>query len=229
MKNILVLGAVAVLSPSAFAFVDILTTEHADLGIAYEGGEWDLHVHDEDGDRELEAADTLMYIGPDGKTSRPAGSDWDFFGNSAGEDLWILPQTQDTNLVFLGIAGEEIDAGVFDGNVVNLFLSAVRGPGEFSLYTTDSFGDPTVFMSSADGIGAGDMVPVPVGGHAHFNWAFTGQGLYEVDMFAQGTISGQTITSDVTTYHFGAEAVPEPATMTLLGLGALAALRRKKK
>lgn len=228
-KTLIAFGAAALVSPS-WAFTTILTNEHADIGIGYEDGMWDLHIHDEDNDVELEADETLIYIGSAGKTVRWAGSQWDFLGNNAGDDLWILPQTQNPQLVFLGIAGEEIDPGVFEGNVVHLFLSAVRGPGEFSVYSSDPGGNPTVRMASSDGITGDDFIPIPVGGHAHFNFALTAQGVYEIDLFAQGTINGQTVTSDVQTYYFGAEAVPEPTTMALLGLGAAAlAARRKRK
>jgi hypothetical protein len=231
-RNLLMVALASMVAGQAFGFSTILTTEHADIGVGYEGGVWDLHLHDEDNDVELEADETLVFVGPDARVAQPGSSTWNFLGAGAGNDVWILPQTQNNNLVFLGVAGEEIEPNVFDGNAVNLFLSAVRpgsGTGHFSIYSTDSFGSPTVRMSTFDGISAADVLPVPVGGHAHYNYAFTGTGIWEVDLFAQGFINGQAVTSDVQTYYFGVEAVPEPATMTVLAAAGLAAFLRKQR
>ncbi len=41
-------------------------------------------------------------------------------------------------------------------------------------------------MNSADGISAADHVAVPVGGHAHYNWGFTTNGVHEVVLQAFG-------------------------------------------
>lgn len=231
-RNLLMVALASMVAGQAFGFSTILTTEHADIGVGYEGGVWDLHLHDEDNDVELEADETLVFVGPDARVAQPVGTTWNFLGAGAGNDVWILPQSQNNNLVFLGVAGEEIEAGVFDGNAVNLFLSAVRpgsGTGHFSIYNTDLFGSPTVRMSTFDGISAADVLPVPVGGHAHYNFAFTGTGIWEVDLFAQGLIGGDLVTSDVQTYYFGVEAVPEPATMTVLAAAGLAAFLRKQR
>src|SRR5262245_8350609 len=70
----------------------VLTNEHADVGSGYEEGSWDLHVHDESNGAEYEPNEALLFIGPAGKTSRPAGASWEFLGNEAGADLWVLPQ-----------------------------------------------------------------------------------------------------------------------------------------
>lgn len=226
--KILAIVALGTLSAHAFSFDFIFTEEHVDIGIAYENGAWDLHVHDEDNDVEWEPDDALFYVGANGKAARPSGSQWDFLGTSAGSDVWIIPQTQATNLPFLGIAGEEIDFGIFDNNQVQLFLRDVRGNGDFAIYNTDSFGTPQVRFSSANGFDNTDVINVPVGGHAHYNFAFTSTGLYEVDLEAVGFINGVQ-TNSLATYHFGVEAVPEPATMTVLGLGALAVLRKRKQ
>jgi hypothetical protein len=231
-KRMMMLVALGAVSAQSFGFSTILTTEHVDIGVGYEGGDWDLHLHDEDNQVELEADDTLVYVGSEAKTTQPGSSTWSFLGAGAGNDVWILPQTQNNNLVFLGVAGEEIEAGVFDGNVVNLFLSAVRpgsGTGHFSIYSVDSFGAPTVRMASSDGITSADVLPVPVGGHAHYNFAFTGTGIWEVDLFAQGSIGGNLVTSDVQTYYFGVEAVPEPATMSVLAVAGLAAMLKRRR
>lgn len=209
----------------------VVETGHFDFGIEYSPTKgWDLHVHDEDNDIEYEADEILFYGGANTVLSRPGGSQWDFVGVGAGENFWVLPQGFDPNKVYLGIAAEEIDSGVFQNDVVTLALAAVRGPGEFSLYQVDGVGNPIVYMATSNGIDANDKVVVPVGGHGHFNWAFTQTGLYEIDFFAFGTLADGTYSeSDVVTYYFGVEAVPEPATLLALGAGASALLLRRRK
>ncbi len=65
-------------------------------------------------------------------------------------------------------------------------MTAVRGSGVdrggfFSMYQTDAFGTPTFQYTSADGIGNNDVQsPIPLPAHAHYNWAFTKPGEYQV-------------------------------------------------
>lgn len=224
--GVLVLGVFALVSPAAQAFTTVLDVDHADLGIGYENGVWDLHVHDDLG--EYEASETLLVAKAASQTSRPAGSQWDFIGAAAGAPIWVLPQVENTNLLFLGIAAEEVSSGIFAGELLNVDLVAVRGAGHFSLFQADTFGNPVVSWTSANGLSSSDTVQVGVGGHAHYNWVFTAPGRYELDVVARGTlVTGGTTSSPVTTYHF--EVVPEPATMGVLALAGLALARRKRK
>ena len=85
----------------------------------------------------------------------------------AGDRSCVLPQDEREGVLYLGIAGDEIPAGAFNNEAVDLNLVAVNGPGNVFLYATDAFGSPTKYYDSADGIGSEDVFPVSVGGHAH--------------------------------------------------------------
>jgi surface-anchored protein len=146
-----------------------------------------------------------------------------------------LPQTQIPGVLFLGASAHEVEAGVFAGNI-RVSLAAVSGPGNFFLYQTDSFGSPIQFMNSADGIDSSDFFDIPVGGHMHFNWAFTEEGMHTVTVQASGYLAdgGSFTQSERTDFRFWVgdpAAIPEPTTGVLVVLGMLAStvvMRRKK-
>lgn len=215
----------------------VLTTEHADVGVGYEDGEWDLHEHDDINDIEYAANEVLNYVAPGAALNQPAGSQWAFLGAGAGNTVWLLPQVQNPSLLWLGIGGEEIESGIFVDEQVSLNLIDVRGPGQFSLFSNGVFGDPNVLMATSDGISAADTMTVFVGSHAHYNWAFTAAGYYEIDFEAVGTlVDGNVVTSSgPVTYYFGVEttAVPEASSLTLaaaaIAMGAVGMRRLRKR
>lgn len=194
-----------------------------DIGIAYDAG-WDLHVHKENPPNagEYEPANVLLQVNGQAETTVPAGSQWGFMG-TAGSPVWILPQSEDPNLLFLGIGTEEIVPGIFVGEEVTLSLSSVTGPGNFSTYT-ESLGVPNVLFDSSDGITGADSFTLPTGTHQHFNFAFTAPGNYTIAFEGSGTlVAGSTFTqSGPVDYVF--TVVPEPSSAALAGLGLLSLL-----
>lgn len=230
------LSAVAALNWNSASAV-VLDHQHVDIGVAYEDDAWDLHVHDETNDVEYEPGEALLYVGAlDPPATQPVGAEWEFIGAGAGQEYWLLPAQQTPGMLFLGIGTEEIAPGTFleyfetDPRVdseaawITLSLRDVRGPGEVALWTTDGFGSPTAWMSTFDGgITAADAAFLLEDSHQHFNLGFTEPGLYEIDLQASAYLpDGSVTTSDVATYHFGVNAVPEPATWGLAALAGLA-------
>jgi surface-anchored protein len=197
-------------------FIAGLTKDHADIGIAFEDGEFDLHVHihgeeeehegeeeEEHGGLEYAPNEILIQLGPSSATTAPSDPSFSFLGVPGGSPIHVLSAVETTDLPFLGHATEEIDDGVFLNDELTLALKAVNGPGLFSLWKTDEFGVPTPHMTSANGINGSDFVVLTTGGHFHFDTAFTEAGVYAITLEAYATLAdGVTLVSsgDVTYY-----------------------------
>jgi len=236
----------------ASAYPYIYSAGHADIGLG-DANTLELHLHAHGGavingvplasDAEYPPADVLIrvpqstynyIVSQGGRNSNPA---WDPIGVAAGEPYWFLPFSNSgpggaaaLGAPFLGIGAEHVDLGVFDGNKLYLRLIAAGGSGpaaggHFSAWIPG----PDFYMATSDGISAADEIEVSVGGHDHYAFGFTKAGIYELTFEVRGTIGGNPVT-DTATFHF--EAVPEPASLALLGCGGAllgAAVFRKRR
>lgn len=212
-----------------------LWLDHADVGVNYDltpPGAWDLHVHQDEPPpgTEFEPDEAILGVGAAAQTTVPVGVQWSFLG-TAGSSLYVLPQTENPSLLFLGLGTEEMSSGTFLSDQVSLTLRNVSGPGHFAMYDVNMFGSPTVFMNSRDGIAGSDAITLTAGGHRHVNWAFSEPGTYQIDFEASGTLAGggPFTSSGPVTYTF--EVVPEPGTWALMSLGTFGAwlsMRRRK-
>jgi surface-anchored protein len=208
-----------------------LTSGHADIGIAYDAGSFDLHVHAEDpspdGTEFSPPSGAVLVVGSAAQTTTPGVLS---ALAPVGSSLWILPKTQNPSLLFLGIGSEELTPGDWTGNLT-LSLKSVSGPGNFGLYDVGTFGDVQIKWNSADGITAGDSVPVVPGSHGHFNLTFTAPGDYTIGLEASGThaVDG-AVSSGTVNYSF--TVVPEPeeyAALAAAGLLGVAVWRRSRR
>ena len=106
--------------------------------------------HGEEGHDEgvYATSEVLLRVDSRSATVVPNDPAFGFLGHP-GELFYQLPQHEEEGLLYLGIASDEVEAGVFVGDEVKLNLKSVEGPGEVYLYSTDTFGKPTVMFNSA--------------------------------------------------------------------------------
>jgi len=233
----------ALIPSTASAALANYTKGHGDIGIAYEGGLWNLHVHLSqfavlDGiplaaAQEFSPGDIAIVV-PNPTAARPGSSTWIPLGISAGQPFWFLPKSQDVNKPFLGFGTEELDPGDWVGDI-SLKLTAISGTGVsaggfFTLWDTDTFGDKTFYWTSADGLGVTDVLTVGAGTHSHNNMAFTKAGTYDITIQAMATHVDDGVIVGSATYRFDVAPIPEPTTATFTGLFCIgvAALRRRR-
>jgi len=177
-------------------FGTLLFQDHTDLRTDFVGNSWDVRAHQTVPNIFSSSGDTLFYVSPQARATQPTDAKFAFLGAGAGKDVWILPQTQRSGVLYLGISAEGTNPSSLgkyletDSRVgatlqwIRLDLVSVTGPGNFSLYQNDGGGNPVVWMDTADGISSEDAAFIGAGGHVHFNWGFTAKGIYEVDIRA---------------------------------------------
>ncbi|MEM9479218.1 MAG: hypothetical protein AAGA58_06080 [Verrucomicrobiota bacterium] len=151
------------------------------------------------------------------------GNDFGFIGVGGDSPYWLIPSSgsQQDTVPFLGFAfcadndcGEyvETDPRVSNTNVrawITFELLSVDyfgespTPGEFSVYTRQSNGQFTHWMTTSDGIGSTDKFLTL--GHRHGNLAFSQLGLYSVKMQVfcyEGPGMTNKVTSPEVTFRF---------------------------
>lgn len=201
---------------------------HLDLAVHYEEAEG-LHLafgrHDEDdhdhdhghgGDEDhqhehgtVALAEAELVVGPAGRQPIPDAEAFRFLG-AAQQWHYVLPQSEDPDLPFLGLSTEALDPDAWTGDVT-IELSAVEGPGTISLYTLDAFGQPTVLLQADASIdGVFPVASLPVGAHAHVNWSFSVPGEYELYLGVTATpVDGSPMHSEPQAMVIDVEGGPD--------------------
>lgn len=111
-----------------------------------------------------------------------------------------IPLVENVSLdtIWLGLrvqgSGEQLGADRTTG--VNLTATSVTGPGEVFAYLTETFGDPSFFIDTRDGVGGDDTTSLPAGAHTHMSWAFTEAGVYTITFTASLEVDGTVIESE---------------------------------
>jgi hypothetical protein len=185
--------------------------------------------------------------------TQPTGATYAFTGATPGSNVWVLRPSGVPGLQ-LGFGAEDIPPGTFasytetdprvnaPGQWIRVRLASVTGPGRVAVWRQSDInnpfaGGPTVFISTADNGGVPDPTDVvftPVGGHADYFWSFTQPGDYTIALQATAFLGpGATnpTSSNITTFFFNVEPVPEPSALALVGafvVGGAVVVRRPR-
>lgn len=189
----------------------VLTREHTDIRILHHPGLTPaLSIVARDEDRGLNrATNEVILVGMESsKLTLPSGTP---FGNG-GAPFWILPQSQNPKLLYLGVSAEGLSPETFEGGI-GLRLKHLEGPGYMMVWQSTGPGQFAIRINTRDGIDVSDSFNTITGSHEHFNWGFSAPGLYRVTLQAEAQAKGggQILRSLESTFLFQIRPLP-PAT-----------------
>jgi len=196
-----------------------------------------LHIHDESTSTHYEPAEVILQV-----NEAAYGLQGEVFASASrlgweSEFGWVLPAMQsetldengDPAMLFVGVAADGGGA-VWAGNQFKISLISVgaSNPGDFAMYRFSGSGSFLNPINTKNGVNSSDVLTISsIGGHEHWNWAFSEAGEYTIDVQASGTLGGQTYLSSIETFTF--HVIPEPSSSTLLlfGLAGWVAIRKR--
>lgn len=184
----------------------VISTGHVDaIAPEWADGRVTVRLHDDSGEAgevERDPGDVLLHAKPESAVQIPDGLDPAFYAvwGEPGATRWLLPQTQNPDLVWAGWSSESIPAGVFEGDTLTWRLLSVSGPGWLKIFEDSPFGLPQMKLDGSGTLPAATQMST--GTHAHFNWLFSARGLYRVRFEVSGTpLGGSTVSSGAVEYR----------------------------
>ncbi|MBF6620440.1 MAG: TIGR03773 family transporter-associated surface protein [Patulibacter sp.] len=191
-------GPVAFGPSVASAKTVTLSNGHVDAVAArISGGRLRFVVKDDTGSRVRwrDPKSVVIRVGSNARYRLPSGRALSFIGRP-GQTVWLIPQTQKRGVVWAGWNTEQVSSRQLRGPV-GWRLDRVRGPGRVAIYQTGSFGRPSVLFNSAQRTPQSRTIPLGV--HAHGNWAFTARGTYRMTFTLSATSRSGKRLSDTRT------------------------------
>lgn len=213
-----------------------LTAGHADIGPTLTGDgasrTMSLKVRDDHAQPPVwrELSDVTVAVPDHAAITLPDDRAYDFTGGEAGTPVWVLPQTEATDIPWLGWNTQHPGLIESGAQGVTLSLTNVEGPGRFSLFLQNGgFEAPQVLWNSAEHLPQDLWVDMNT--HTHANWVFSAPGTYELTVTATATgADGSTYTAsaplrfEVGSEHARAEYSPASSNTWLYVLVAVVVL-----
>jgi len=182
----------------------VLSTGHVDLGPRFVDGEWTLLIHD-DAARADPATQsswrhldqTALHVVDAAQLAVPDDPAYSFLGVDVGEQVWVIPQTQHPDVVWLGWNTQDPDVMTAISRGITLSLVGVDGPGSMTVYLqSGTFDEPDVLWTSLEPTLQSAWVDVNT--HTHANWVFSEPGVYLVQLTAEAELIDGSSVSDTT-------------------------------
>lgn len=161
----------------------VIDAGHADLGPMVVDGELEFLVRDDTQEQPVwrHIEDVIFPVGDAAATTLPAGDQFNFTGAQSGEQVWVVPQTENPGVVWLGWNTQHPSIQDLADRGVTMNFRGHQGPGQFTLFLqAGGFAKPQQLFSSS--VHMQQSMWVDLNTHTHANWVFTQPGVHQVAM-----------------------------------------------
>lgn len=175
---------------------------HVDLGPRLIDGQWRAGLrHDaESGAVWRDPNQTVLRVSDAAVMTAPDSADYPFLADVAGKPVYVVPQTQNPGVVWLGWNTQDPAVTATIDRGLTMRVGPVSGPGRAWLFLqSGTFGKPLLLADS--GAAPGD-VWIDSGTHVHANWAFSAPGTYTATVTFLGTTTAGEAVAASTTLRF---------------------------
>ena len=179
-----------------------ISAGHVDLGPRLIDGQWRAGLrHDaESGAVWRDPNQTVLRVGDAAIMTAPDSADYPFLADVAGKPVYVVPQTQNPGVVWLGWNTQDPAVTATIDRGLTMRVGPVSGPGRAWLFLqSGTFGKPLLLADS--GAAPGD-VWIDSGTHVHANWAFSAPGTYTATVTFLGTTTAGEAVNASTTLRF---------------------------
>lgn len=175
---------------------------HADFGPTLSGGNWKMKIRDDTGDEPVwrDPENVVFKLGSNSIIPMPNDSTYSFIGEKPGTKLYVIPQTQNPDVPWLGWNTQE--GGVLNelDRGANLSLDGVSGPGKLHVYLENGNNAPQQLWDSTKGYPQNSWIEANA--HTHVNWVFSKPGIYHVKLTFSGKLKNGRAVSDTRVLNF---------------------------
>lgn len=175
---------------------------HADFGPTLSGGNWKMKIRDDTGDEPVwrDPENVVFKLGSNSIIPMPNDSTYSFIGEKPGTKLYVIPQTQNPDVPWLGWNTQE--GGVLNelDRGANLSLNGVSGPGKLHVYLENGNNAPQQLWDSTKGYPQNSWIEANA--HTHVNWVFSKPGIYHVKLTFSGKLKNGRAVSDTRVLNF---------------------------
>lgn len=175
----------------------VIEAGHVDLGPRLIGGKLTVSLRDDSVASPVwrDPNKTVLRVRDGALIQVPQGEDYKFLADS--KRVYVLPQTQKTQLVWLGWNTQDPAVTKLIQGGVNMRIEQVKGPGRSWLILQEgTFGKPKVLVDSA---ASAQDIWVDTNTHVHANWIFSKPGIYLVKVSFKATgVNGKTYQATTT-------------------------------
>ncbi|WP_314451009.1 choice-of-anchor M domain-containing protein [uncultured Microbacterium sp.] len=194
-----------------------LDAGHVDMGPKFDDGQWTFLIHDDVAKADANATsvwrypeETVFHVLDQAELSVPDDPAYVFVGADPGATVWVVPQTQNPEVVWLGWNTQDPEVMQTIDRGVTLSLTGAQGPGTVTTYLqSGSFGEPQLLWDSR--VPDAQPIWVDVNTHTHANWVFTEPGVYLLQLEATADLVDGSTVSNTQLIRFAVGTDTSPA------------------